>query len=43
MPVKKNKKEKSKNWGVYEGNLVSKKAKEKESFNKEVVHNIEFC
>ena len=42
-PVKKNKKEKSKNWGVYQGNLVSKKPKEKESFNKEVVHNIEFC
>ena len=42
-PVKKNKKEKSKNSGVYEGNLVSKKAKEKESFNKEVVYNIEFC
>ena len=42
-PVKKNKKEKSKNWGGYEGNLVSKKAKERESFNKEVVYNIEFC
>lgn len=42
-PVRKNKKEKSKNWGVYQGNLVSKKPKEKESFNKEVVHNIEFC
>lgn len=41
--VKKNEKEKSKKWGVYQENLVSKKDKEKDCFNKELVYNTEFC